>query len=96
MEDDKVFLEGERFENFVKGSDWAWIKDRFTQRIMDLQSIKNLEGSAPDEIMSDIKARNTAVDILMEIIRDVEGRADQHQNNKLPKITTEEIYVHIN
>lgn len=96
MEDDKVFLEGERFENFVKSSDWNWIKDRFTQKIMDLQSIKNLEGSKPEEIMSDIKARNTAIDILLEIISDVEGRAEQHQNNKLPKITSEEIYVHIN
>lgn len=76
-------IEGEKVLGYVTSDAWKYIKDRFTEQIMDLQSIRNLDGTLkPEEIVLDIKARNTAVDILQNIIREIEGRADQHRGNK--------------
>lgn len=87
--------EGERVQRLVEGEDWTYIKDLFSQEIMDLQSIKNLTGTTPEEVILDIKARNTAIDILMGIITKVEGRAAQHQGNK-GLIPNEPMLININ
>lgn len=86
--------EGQMIDDFTKSEGWTWIKDRLTERILDLQSIRNINDKlSPEEVVLDIKARNTAVEILLEVIRTVEGRASQHANNNHLTEIHEEIIV---
>lgn len=84
MQDAEIFQEGNEIAQYIDSQGWKRVKEKFAERIMDLQSIKNLEGVKPEELLADIKARNTAVDILMDIISELEGRADQHKQNTIP------------
>lgn len=91
-----VLREGQMLDDYTKSEGWAWIKDRLTEKIMDLQSIRNLEGTDPMMVVQDIKARNTAIEILEEIIKDVEGRAEQHSSNNQKTYVQEEIIIYEN
>lgn len=87
--------EGQMIEDFTKSEGWNWIKGQLISKIMDLQSIRNLDEN-PESILLDVKARNTAVDILEEVIKDVEGIASQHSNNKAQIYVQEEIIIYPN
>lgn len=88
----EIQREGQMIEDFTKTEGWTWIKDRLSETIIDLQSIRNINDAlSPEEVVLDIKARNTAVEILMNVIKNVEGRASQHSNNKQVTVTHEEI-----
>lgn len=90
--DAQILQEGSEILQYIDSQGWQRVKDKFSERIMDLQSIKNLEGIKPEDLLADIKARNTAVDILMDIISELEGRADQHKNNKI-KVPTKDNFI---
>ena len=76
LETSKINREGQMIEDFCKSEGWQWIKDRLGEVIIDLQSIRNIDNSlSPEEVVLDIKARNSAVGILLETIQKVEGRA---------------------
>jgi len=79
----KVLNEGERLKSLVENTGWELAKAKLTEKILDLQSIKNLSGVTPEEVVSEIKARNTAVDILMEWLKEIEGSAEQYAGNKV-------------
>jgi hypothetical protein len=89
----KTEQEGQLVNDYVKSDGWQYVRDRFTEKIMDLQSIMNVDPD-PNNVIVDLKSRKMAVDILMDLIRDIEGRASQHENNS-PILTTqsEEIIV---
>lgn len=75
--------------DFVASGDWQYVKKKITDKIMDLQSIKNLENSDPAELVMEIKARNTAVDILVETLREVEADAHQIEKLSIPEVDGE-------
>ena len=55
---------------------WAHAKAMLTDKIMDLQSIRNISDTlSPEQVVLDIKARNTAIEILTDWLRQVEGTA---------------------
>ncbi len=81
-ETQKVFNEGRALDDFTKSDGWRIVEDIFTQKIQDLQSIKNLTGTTPTQIVQDIKVRTTVVDVLMEILKDIKGRAEQFNGNQ--------------
>lgn len=74
--------EGEKFQRINESETWAEIKGILTEKIMDLQSIRNLTDTDPEQIIIDLKARNYSIDTLLALIRDIEGRAEQHKANK--------------
>jgi hypothetical protein len=84
MTEAEILQEGNEVTRYIESEGWKRVKDKFTERIMDLQSIKNLEGVSPEDLIAELKARNTAIDILMDIITELEGRADQHKQNTIP------------
>lgn len=80
-ETQQVYQAGESVYNYVNSKGWQIVKNIFSEKISDLQSIKNLEAGTATKMMQDVKIRLAAVDILLEIIREVEGKAQQHQAN---------------
>lgn len=77
----KVLSEAETIISYVDSKGWQIVKEKFQQKIMDLQSIKNLEAKSSTGLASEIKVRNTVVDVLLEIIKEVEAKAEQHKGN---------------
>lgn len=92
MTDAEIIQEGNEVVQYIESQGWQRVKEKFTERIMDLQSIKNLDGVKPEDLLADIRARNTAIDILTDIMSELEGRADQHKNNKI-KIPTKDNFI---
>lgn len=92
-ETQQVLTEGQMMENYVLSDGWRYAKDEFTKEIMDLQSILNLSGTTPENIAKEIQARTLAIDILMRIIKKVEGRGEQHRGNKTLTLPPENDFV---
>jgi len=87
-------LEGQMVSEYVESDGWRYVRDRLMEKIMDLQSIMNIDPD-PNNVIIDLKARKMAVDILVKQIREIEGRASQHANNNQPPITAEEIILQL-
>lgn len=82
-ETQKIISDGEVTADYVKAKGWKKVKQKFTEKILDLQSIKNLDVDATAEnIIHDIKVRNSVVEVLMEIIQEIEGEAEQYEGNR--------------
>jgi len=78
----QILSKGEAIYDYVNSQGWSEVKEIFTNKILDLQSIKNLsKGVTATTLAKEISVRECAVDILMEIIKEVEGRAEQYQGN---------------
>lgn len=88
----QVQAEGQMIADYVKSDGWRWVKDRLMEKIMDLQSIMNVDGT-PENVIVDLKSRRMAVETLVALIKQVESRAEQHSNNTVTQVT-EEIIVH--
>lgn len=95
-ETQKLLAENQRIANFVKGDDWAWLKELLVNRMIDIQSVLNIDAESIDKLQVDIKARRMVVEILREVIVEVEGRANQatqDQEKRDPENSTEYIMV---
>jgi hypothetical protein len=84
----QVQAEGQMIADYVKSDGYRWVKDRLMEKIMDLQSIMNVDGN-PETVIVDLKARRMAVETLVSLIKQIEGRAEQHTNNAVAQVTEE-------
>jgi len=92
-ETQQTLLDGQRIEDFVKSPAWGLIKMKLTNKIMDLQSIMNVDPTNPEQAILDLKARMMCVSTLLEWLREVEGAAEQHSTNQT--IINEEYLIQI-
>lgn len=84
----QTHAEGELIANYIKSDGYRWLKDRLMEKIMDLQSIMNVDGT-PENVIIDLKARRMAVETLVSLIKHIEARAEQHSNNQVSEVTEE-------
>jgi hypothetical protein len=84
----QVQAEGQMIADYMKSDGYRWLKDRLMEKIMDLQSIMNVDGT-PENVIVDLKARRMAVETLVSLIKQLEGRAEQHTNNSGNQVTEE-------
>lgn len=90
----QIVTEGDAVYNYVNSKGWQEVKQIFTDKIIDLQSIKNLsKGVTATTLAREIATREAAVDILLEIIREVEGKAQQFDGNRNLTKNPEEVIV---
>lgn len=88
-----VQTEGQLMRLLIEGDSWPLAKGKLMSKVLDLQSIRNIDDKQDaTAVVMDIRARNTAAEILIEWLREVEGIADQHKSNT-PLIKEEEDYV---
>ncbi len=73
---------GQAVKDLVGSSGWGEARRRLLKKVAQLKNISNLTDiSDPSTIMQVIAAKNTAADILVAWLRDVEGTAEQHDGN---------------
>lgn len=78
-----IVSEEKKIENFVKTEEWGIIKEKWANAILDLQSIRNVKLTDPQQVAIEIQARNLAIDILMSWMQDIEGTAEKSKNSNI-------------
>lgn len=85
MEYDKDTTEaletGRRAADIVKSEDWNYLKGIFNAKVEDLRNGFDTKQDA-ESLGLDVKVRYEAVQVLEDFIAEVEGRAEQFENNK--------------
>lgn len=83
QETQQILSEGEELLNMTYSRGWAIARERLVNRIMDLQSVLNVDDDPASiaNILADIKGRKMAIDVLKAFLLDIEGSAAQHQAN---------------
>lgn len=89
----KVLTDGDKLKALVESEGWQIVYRKFSDKIMDLQFIANVDDATPEKAFIDMQARKYAVSILMDWMKnDILGTVEQHiNNNKLTK--TENGYI---
>ena len=78
----KIITDGEAIRETIKSNGWGLIRRKLTDKIMDLQSVMNIEAKTPEEAVNDIRARKSSIEILVSWLKDVEGDLEQYEDNK--------------
>lgn len=75
--------EGQAYLDFIKSRGWLLAKEQvITPALLDLQSVQNIKHTGPTDMAREVYARQLAVEYVMGIIRDIEGRGQQHEANR--------------
>lgn len=78
----KVLTEGEKLKLLTEHDGWEVAYQKFSDKIMDLQFIANVDDTTAEKALIDMKARKYAVTILMDWMKnDILGTVQQHINN---------------
>lgn len=77
----EVVSTGKRYYDLVHSDGWKLVREIFQNKVIDFQSINNLEAKTGTALLQEIRTRKNVCDILLEILREVEGTADQFENN---------------
>ena len=78
----KIVSEGEHFADLVKSKGWGLVKDQvITPFLMDMQSVRNIKRSSVTDMAREVYARQIAVDYVLDMVKQIEGRAEQHAQN---------------
>lgn len=72
----------EKMYYFVKGDEWAHIKEKFEARIKIFDTIDSIDLDRPDaDIRKEVDARRAVKTMLQQVIDEVQGEAEQYEMN---------------
>ena len=78
----ELLTEGEKLKMLLEHDGWGIVYQKFSDKIMDLQFIANVDDSSPEKALIDMKARKYAVSILLDWMKnDIIGTVEQYNNN---------------
>ena len=82
-EEQKIALEGEKLTDLVNSNGWDVAKKMLEEKCSMLDSISAVfvEGKSAQDIAEEVKLRTSVVAIIRQWIVDVEGTANQIENN---------------
>lgn len=68
---------------FVKSEGWGSVREKLTNKIIDLQNAFNIEDKDAEKMLIDLRARKMATEMLFGWLQEIEGTNDQYNANKL-------------
>lgn len=78
-----VVIEGESFLNLIESKGWGLAKEQIiTPFLLDMQSVQNIKHSSVTDMAREVYARQLAVTYVMDMIKEIEGRGEQHKANR--------------
>lgn len=83
----------QKLVDLVKSEGWAEAKQMLIERMMDIQSVMNVEGKNEKEVFEDIKLRKNLISEMKDWIADIEGTVSQYEGNKAPVIEEEPDHI---
>lgn len=79
-EESKIRTDAQEMYYMTKSEGWRVARQLLENKIIDIQSVRNLNVDNADGLVVDIKARNAAIDIIMGWLREIEGGAEKHKD----------------
>lgn len=80
-EDKRILKDGKALYKLANSEGWELARNILMDKMVDLQSVANVEGKTPEEVFNDVKVRRNVAEIMVEWIRDIEGRAEQYESS---------------
>jgi hypothetical protein len=92
----QILTSADHVKSLLNSDGWKIIKEKFDNRVLDLQSIRNIDTTKPDTLNIQLAARMMAVDHMMDWLnKDVIGFVEQQENNNA-KVIEEGVESFIN
>lgn len=77
-----VTAEGQAFLDLIQSKGWGMAKELvITPFLLDMQSVQNIKHSSVTDMAREVYARQLAVTYVMDMIKEIEGRGEQHKLN---------------
>lgn len=73
--------EAHQVYEMTQSDGWQVARRMIEDKMMDLQSILNIATDSPESVVIELKARAMAIDTLKDLLRDIQGTAERHQDN---------------
>jgi F0F1-type ATP synthase alpha subunit len=76
---------GKEIEKLVDSKGWKMAKQKLLDDLIDLDSIRGLTNEdleKPEKLGMNLKARKTAIDIVLDWIHEIEGDAEKSKDNR--------------
>lgn len=87
-----VTEEGQAFLDLIQSKGWGLAKETIiTPFLLDMQSVNNIKHGTTTDIAREVYARQIAVEYVVNMLKDIEGRGEQHKNNA--ELTKEVIQI---
>jgi len=80
----KILSEGEMLRHLTESEGWFIVRQKWTEKIMDLQSILNVDTDKPENAIIDLKSRALAMKALMDWMKSIESDVERHVTNSKP------------
>lgn len=83
-ETERILIEQKTIKDLTGHQAWPIVRKKFTDKILELQNAFDIDAKDPQTMFVDLQARKIASTLLFDFLREVEGTADQaDENNKL-------------
>lgn len=80
-EEKKLLTQADHVANMLGSEGWTYARDRFNEKIMDLQNIHNIDMEKPDTLNIQLAARVLAVKEMMVWMNGLYGFVEQQVGN---------------
>lgn len=80
-ETQKILTEQQLLSEVTSHQGWAVARRIFSDKILELQNVFDIETATPTTMFRDMQARKKAVEILWAILQEVEGAKDVVETN---------------
>lgn len=78
----QVIDKGRALKELVTSAGWGIARADLYSRLVDLTSVLGIQEKDPGKLAMEIGSRQLAADIMINWLKEVEGTAAQHENNK--------------
>ena len=79
-ETQKILRDGEHLRSLIKSDGWGIVRKKFSEKVLALGNILDIKDL--ENVQIEIGARQMAIEILINIIREIEADAVQYADNK--------------
>lgn len=80
-ETQQVYNRGLELKNLVKSEGWKIFKEEAWKRLADLVSVMGIDTEKDKNLVAQIGARQLAHKIITGLLKEIEGEAEQYDNN---------------
>lgn len=72
---------GHAIKELVKSDGWGIVREMLVNKLIDLQSVRNIETENPEQAVQEIAVRRQVCDTIVEWLREVDSEIEQHLDN---------------
>ncbi len=77
IENEKIHTSQKTLKALVAHDGWSLAREKFTEKILELQNAFSIEDSTPEKMVIDLQSRKIASSVLFDFLREIEGTASQ-------------------